>query len=242
MSVQIADPPDNSAFPYDEGWTATATIGSNDAVDGVLIDYNTNEVYPSPGPSGNGPDADGLYTWQVPFSGQDLSDIKQGHSLVIYCYDAEIDGDGATCEDIASQDGSVDQKQAPLSTIVINPPTLVNQKFSGTVQLPPNTKGGVFLVLANRTGDIRKHTRRILVCALPASGAATPYTFEGVNGSKWTHIHVVAVTYRHQSSPPAVYTFQAPKPALLPRQKLRRDKRAARNGRTRPPKRTQPSK
>lgn len=106
MSVTITDPPNNSVFP-DPGsndWIATVTINSADAVDGVLLDYNPNSngAYPSTGPSVSGPDSNGLYTWEVPFP---HNGIAKGNPLVIYCYDAEINGDGTSVADQASQDG-----------------------------------------------------------------------------------------------------------------------------------------
>lgn len=219
MAVQIVDPPDYSTFPYDEGWTATAGIDSDDAVDGVLMDYSTNpvNVYPSPGPSpSGGPDANGFYSWQVPFSPD--ANVQVGHSLVIYCYDAEISGDGATCEDLASQNGGGygkhQQREEGGSSDVIHKPKLSKPKLdqktiSGDVQWPKGTlKGGVFLVLANRTGNIRKHTRRICVCCLESSNSNTPppshYEFQEIDQAQWTHIHVVAVTYRHKTGNPTV--------------------------------------
>lgn len=229
MTVQITDPPDYSVFPYDEGWTATATIDSNDAVDGVLMDYSTNpvNVYPSPGPSGSGPNASGLYTWQVPFT--NLVGITIGDTLVIYCYDAEISGDGASCEELASADGSGALGGGLASTIVINAPRLAQKTLQGTVQLPAHTGGGVFLVLANHNGDMRKHTRRIQVYPLPALAVASPqnYKFDNVDDTQWTHIHIVAVTYRHRGSPPAVLQFKPPPPPLPAKQAMERVKQTA---------------
>jgi hypothetical protein len=211
MSVAITDPPANEYFPYDEGWAATATIDFDDAVDGVLIDYNTNDVYPSPGPScSGGPDSSGLYTWQVPFNHD--ANIVEGDPLLIYCYDAEIDGDGASVPETASQDGrkpaSEPGRREPKSpregapSITITDAHLSGTTVSVTATLTPQTKGGIFLVLANFKGDIRKFTRLIRVCSLPADASAKrSCTFSDVDGSKWTHIHVIAVTYRNQGKP-----------------------------------------
>lgn len=213
MAVTITDPPNDGAFP-DPGsnnWTATTTIDNADAVDGVLIDYNTNLMYPSPGPScTGGPDANGLYWWQVPF--QPDANIQAGHLLEIYCYDAEIDGDGASVEDTASLAGSLpflerEHRRPKMSRTGAPSITITSAELSGTttvdvtVQLTPQTKGGIFLLCANLTGDIHKHTRRIYVYGLkPSEDKVRNHTFQDVHANQWTHIYAIAVTYRNQGT------------------------------------------
>lgn len=211
MTVQITDPPDNSSFPYDEGWTATATIDSDDAVDGVLIDWDTLLAYPSPGPSlTDGPDGQGLYWWQVPFTPD--ANIQQGDLLEIYCYDAEIDDPGAAVFDAASQAGREpypEQEQryggmprGSAPSITITSAELTETKVAVKVKLTPQTKGGLFLLCANLTGDNHKHTRRTYVyCLQPLEDATRDYTFQDVDASQWTHILVIGVTYRNQGNP-----------------------------------------
>jgi hypothetical protein len=212
MSVTITDPPDNDSFPYDEGWTATATIDSADAVDGTLLDLNTNEVYPSNNTSGVGPDpGTGLYTWQVPFTPD--ANIWAGDPLMIYCYDAEISGDGDTHADTASADGldsSRSKQREPLASsagapsIGITTADLSGTTVSVTVKLTPQQKGGIFLMLAHYTGDIKKITKSVHVHRLSASQNDTRnHSFLDIDASKWTHISVIAVTYRHRGAPKA---------------------------------------
>jgi len=90
MSVAINDPSDNDVFPDagDDDWTAHVTIDCADSVDGLLYDYNPNNLYQSTGPiCTGGPDSNGMYTWQVPFGNQDLTGISANDALLIFCYD-----------------------------------------------------------------------------------------------------------------------------------------------------------
>jgi hypothetical protein len=210
MSVAITDPPDNSDFPDQPGdpWTATATISNDDAVDGVLLDYTTDDMYPSPGPSpSGGPDSNGLYTWQVPFS---PDGVTAGDFLLIYCYDAELNGNGATCAETACEDGGAYSK--PERRAMRHPredaPSIhiTDAKLSsGTVTVkatltPPQTKGCIFLVLAN-PAEGPEFTRLIRHCLLsPDASTARSCTFSSVDDGNYTHIHVIGVTYRNQGT------------------------------------------
>ena len=208
MSVTITDPPDNSTFPYDEGWTATATIDSGDGVDGVLLDYNpaSDGIYSSNGPSGTGPVA-GIYTWQVPF----LLDgtIANGDPLMIHCYDAETFDDGDSHADTASQAGvapreTKERKQAAGGpSINITAASQSGTTVTVTVELTPKTTGAIFLALLNYTGDIKKATKDVRVHPLlPSPDKKTrKHTFQGVDAGEWTHIYAVAVVQHHAGKP-----------------------------------------
>jgi len=107
MSVTITDPLDNDEFPDPNAynWTVTATIDSADSLDGLLYDYTTGELYMCDDPTCiNGPDENGLYTWELSFS--DTTGIREGDALFIYVYD-EATGDGASVAVTASMDGGL---------------------------------------------------------------------------------------------------------------------------------------
>lgn len=210
MAVQITDPPNNGQFPSDQGWAATVQIDSSDAVSGILMDYYTNLAYPGTGGNPIGPDASGWYTWTVSFTPD--GNIQLGDLLGIYCYDAEITGDAASVEDIASQAGiaaapvrELRQSDAPRAgppSITISSARLSGTSVSVTVQLTPQTKGGIFLWCAKITGINQNNTRLIQVCPLPPSDfQARSHTFQNIDVSQWTNIYVVAVTHGNHCCP-----------------------------------------
>lgn len=107
MTVQIIDPPAGKYFPYDEGWQATALIDSPDDVEGTLLDYRYNPplVVQSKNPfCTGGPNAQGLYTWIVPFPPN--VKINKGDPLVILCFDSEGTGSPAAVSETASENGT----------------------------------------------------------------------------------------------------------------------------------------
>jgi hypothetical protein len=204
MSVNITFPAnDGDQLPGTHSWGATATYGTNDAVDGYVLDLASNNIYPSNNPSYVFDSGTGIYTWTVPFqtTPQGGTQVAVGDSLYIDCYDAETgDNDGTRTAVASAVELKKGEKKGTPPTIKIDSVSMDGTTLLVSVTKSKGVKGYIRVVLAS-TNDIKHPVSNVLFQKFVESDQKCNGRFDGIDATKWTYIYVVAVIKGHQGHP-----------------------------------------